>query len=88
MQKGKIKQKSIKLMIYYLDWRNCLATLHTIISKLFGTANKYLYAAVPSKAHNLWHVVQYQSSINKSTQFVACSSILKFNQQKHTTRGM
>jgi hypothetical protein len=41
-----------------------------------------------TKAQHLRHVVQYSSSINKSTQRVAWSSLLKFNQQKHTTHGM
>ena len=72
MQKGKIKQKSIKLMIYYLDWRNCLVTAAYNYFKIIWDCQQILVCCSPIK----------------STQLVACSSILKFNQQKHTTRGM
>jgi hypothetical protein len=48
-----------------------------IISKLFGTANKYLYAAVPAKAHNSWQIVQYQSSIINTIQYSTQNSIFK-----------
>ena len=49
--------------------------LHIIISKLFGTANKYLYAAIPAKAHNSWQIVQYQSSIINTIQYSTHNSI-------------
>jgi hypothetical protein len=59
-------------MIYYLDWRNCLVTAAYNYFKIIWDCQQILVRCSPIK----------------SAQLVSCSSILKFNQQKHTTRGM
>jgi hypothetical protein len=55
-------------MIYYLNWRNCLVTAAYNYFKIVWDCQQILVRCSPIK----------------STQLVACSSILKFNQQKHT----
>ena len=70
MQKGKIEQKSIKLMIYYLDWRNCLVTPAYNYFKIIWDCQQIVVRCSPIK----------------STQLVACSSILKFNNESKFTK--